>query len=413
MTIIEFFDKADINNIAGALIYEPEKVILVGSCNEEMMKSIEDYRKVLSSRFTDTVVEHKKIDSNNLSEVYNRLVEIVEENKDCVFDIAGGDDLFLVAVGMVAERFKERIQLHRIDAGKNTVIDCDAATNICEEIPISISVDEIISLYGGKVIYNDEKSDGTVEWDFSDDFISDLKKMWDIFRNDIVAWNTQINELDYLRGQYQVGSDLSVKIDKEKAKVTLKKRFGFFKLSHDFFRSLSRAGLILDYDAGWETGVYAFRFKNGQVMRCLTKAGQLLEIYTTFIARGLVIEKNNFFTDYATGVYIDWDGKLEVKGKADIHNEIDIILMKGFVPVFISCKSGDVKIEELYKLSSVADRFGGPYVKKVLLCTRLNRDKDEAEIKARAKEMGIVIIDGVGKMGITEFRKNLCMIWNN
>ena len=40
-------------------------------------------------------------------------------------------------------------------------------------------------------------------------------------------------------------------------------------------------------------------------------------------------------------------------------NEIDVMLMRGVVPVFVSCKNGAVKMDELYKLDTVAQRFGG------------------------------------------------------
>ena len=44
--------------------------------------------------------------------------------------------------------------------------------------------------------------------------------------------------------------------------------------------------------------------------------------------------------DYAVGVIVDWDG-VDDSG-AETSNEIDIMLVKGFTPVFISCKNGHV-----------------------------------------------------------------------
>ena len=53
--------------------------------------------------------------------------------------------------------------------------------------------------------------------------------------------------------------------------------------------------------------------------------------------------------------------------------KIDVILMHGTTLLFISCKNGNIGEEELYKLHTVAERFGGPYVRKMLIATNLDR----------------------------------------
>ena len=54
-------------------------------------------------------------------------------------------------------------------------------------------------------------------------------------------------------------------------------------------------------------------------------------------------------------------------------NEIDFMLMKGLTPIFIPWKIGQVYDDELYKLESVANRFGGLYAKNVLIATYLGK----------------------------------------
>lgn len=414
MTLIEFFDRADINNIAGALAFAPHKLVLVGKGNKEMNQSVEDYRKILEARKSGTIIEPKKVTSYKIHSIYEMLMKIAEENEDCVFDLSGGDELFLVAVGMLYEKLGDRIQLHRIDARKNTVIDCDEKVSVVSTIPVELSVEEIVSIYGGRVVTDKEKKNGTYEWDFTEDFICDIKKMWDIFRVDSGEWNVHINGFDAMRDNFYSDADLHLEATKSEAKEYLDKQGVKFVLTRDMCMKLVNAGLIRNYGFDRETGRFSFDFKNDQVKRCLTKAGQLLEVYTAYVATELRRNDMDFFSDVLTGVYIDWDGKLENEDCADVYNEVDIILMKGVVPVFISCKAGFVKMDELYKLSSVAERFGGPYVKKVLLCAGLFDSKKNGEyIKARADEMGIRVIDDVDEMNLSEFRKELRMIWDN
>jgi hypothetical protein len=64
-------------------------------------------------------------------------------------------------------------------------------------------------------------------------------------------------------------------------------------------------------------------------------------------------------------------------------------MMKNMIPVFVSCKNGYFDSEELFKLKSVAEKFGGKYSKKILITSNTNY----ADIlNKRATEMGISIL---------------------
>ena len=111
----------------------------------------------------------------------------------------------------------------------------------------------------------------------------------------------------------------------------------------------------------------------------------------------------NLYSDVKTGVYIDWDGIVYDDGRADVDNEMDVILMDGLIPVFVSCKNGTVDSNELYKLAVVSERFGGKYVRKVLVTTQLDEMGYKAEyIRARAKDMGIRIVENPDEMSEKE-----------
>lgn len=99
-------------------------------------------------------------------------------------------------------------------------------------------------------------------------------------------------------------------------------------------------------------------YKNEQVKKCLNQAGQALEMKVYVTANGL----------------IDADG----------------------VPVFISCKNGIVTADELYKLSTVAERFGGQYSKKVLVVTALESLGEAGNyLRQRTKDMNIRLIEDI------------------
>lgn len=95
---------------------------------------------------------------------------------------------------------------------------------------------------------------------------------------------------------------------------------------------------------------------------------------------------------------------VEFFDKADINNIAGALTFKPHKIILV---------DELYKLSSVADRFGGPYVKKVLVCSDLAKYYNAPVIRARAEEMGIELIDNVKKLTLSEFSKKLYTLLGN
>ena len=110
MTIVEFYDKAAIENICGALLCRPERVILVGSNRRRMERSIDLYYKVLKRAGISTELSYICTPRNSLQDIVEKLSQVVDYYKDeCVFDLTGGDDLYLVAVGIIMERYSESV----------------------------------------------------------------------------------------------------------------------------------------------------------------------------------------------------------------------------------------------------------------------------------------------------------------
>ena len=107
---------------------------------------------------------------------------------------------------------------------------------------------------------------------------------------------------------------------------------------------------------------------------------------------------------------MDWDGEFHESEdeKKDTENEIDVVLMRGLTPLFISCKNGSVNENELYKLDAVTNRLGGKYAKKALVATYLGKKQNSIEyFRQRAKDMNITLIDGVHLLDEEEFERTI------
>ena len=404
MTIIEFFDRESaVENIAGSILYSPEKVVFIGSNSKRMKKSTENYKAVLDGRGINVDFSYRTAGRNNLGAITETIESVVEENGECGIDLSGGDELFLVAVGRILEKHKEKIRIHRLNINNNSMTDCDSEGVLCRSLPVSLKVDENIRVYGGRVIYENEKPDSTFRWKLDAEFVSDIRAMWKVCKKDVGVWNAQTNVIAKLCNGNTADSELVVS-----AKISAEKN-GIF-ISKEIFGSLEKEGIIKNLKIS--DRIY-FEFKNSQVKKCLTKAGQLLELVITATASEVRDENGNkLYNDVSCGVYIDWDGIVGKDSRIEVKNEIDVILMKGITPVFISCKNGAVDTDELYKLSVVAERFGGKYVRKILVATQLDSMGYRAEyIRARAKDMDIKIVEDVDSMNEKELENAVSKLW--
>ena len=389
MTAVEFFDRAPIDNIISSLTTLPDKIIFIGDENS-MNQTRDVYHNFVKRRNLAVKLEFRPI-KNDIGDIVCVLSNIAEQEQDCLFDLTGGADLVLVAMGIVFERYKHKnLQMQRFSVIDSVVTDCDNDGKIIYTGTPEISVEELVALHGGAVRFGDK----TRRWNMTPDFVADIDRMWSICRRDPSAWNSQIAVLNALQT-----SGLEVSIDLSTIGKHMDEK-GIKKVSiKDFVEQLERNGLVVDLYQGEQ--FVAFSYKNEQIKECLTKAGMALELKVLTTAN-----KIGSYTDSMNGVYIDWDGYFHYRedDKKDTENEIDVVLMQGLTSVFVSCKNGNVEEIELYKLQTVAERFGGRYVKKVLIATNFGkRTRNLEHFKQRAEDMGIKLITSAHKLSEYEF----------
>lgn len=416
MTIVEFYDKTAAENIVSTLLCKPDNVIFVGGDGKKMRAGIALYEKIVRDRGLSTAFDCRVAPRNNLQAIITLLTELAERYEPCLFDLTGGEDLYLVASGMVYARHPS-LQLHRFHLASHaagavcTLLDCDADGKTLSQGEEALTVEETVQIYGGRVIYSEEKPEGTVRWRFSEEFRKDVRSLWEICRYDPFTWNTQITALARLTELSPMGDGLRVELDKTEAKLALSSSHEKFVWSDGLFRRLYRAGLLTSYRS--EGNVVSFTYKNEAVRRCLEQAGKALELYVTLRAMELLGKDSRpVYHDVLNGVFIDWDGVVQPEGKADVENEIDVLMMRGMVPVFVSCKNGTVEAEELYKLSTVAAAFGGKYAKKVLVVSQLEKGtaysaKNAAYIRARAGELGVKLVENAASLTEEQWERTI------
>lgn len=392
MTHIEFFDKIPADNIYSCLVSSADKVIFVGEDAALMDTCAQRYRRVLESRGYKPEFEFLQADKTDLFAMVSLLEKIVSKEKDCVFDITGGDDITLVALGIVNARQGERLKMQLFDAKSNSCYRFENGERTALEAAPQLSIRENIIINGGDIT-EQTNIDGVSQ----EELFSDTDKLWESCSINPKKWNLQINVLE---AAHKVGKwnyetcELFANVAQIKSLMENENlRFVFLNGMMD---KLAALGLIkYSFD---EKTLY-IKYKNAFVKKCLTKAGQVLEMQIYCTAKKLLSENQTpYFSDVKTGVSIDWDGVFFGANNFanGTENEIDVIMIRGAVPVFVSCKNGYVSMDELYKLSAVASRFGGKYAKKVLVMTSDTSKNDFfASFSQRATDMDIRIVDNV------------------
>ncbi len=384
MTYIEFFDNVAGENIAACLACAPERVVLIGDNHKRLSAAAGIYKEILKNRGKDVDFLTRSVGKNNLSGIISVLQEICEKYPDAIIDLTGGDDLYLVAAGKISERLGRKVKTHRLNIRGGKVIDTDEdGQTIPIENGMSLSIAENALIYGGTVVLEGESA--PYRWDLSvDGFSGDIRAIWDICKKDPRAWNSHISFLERADKLSSISPDgVYCKID------DLSSQKGF---SPKIMSALSLCGAISNYE---KTDKYIhFNYKNRQIRKCLTRSGLILELYIYLLAKNAKDKGKTVYTDAMVGISLDWDGIVGKKEKSyDTRNEIDVMLMHGVIPVFVSCKNGQVETDELYKLSSVADRFGASYAKKAIFISDLpNGGSFDDFFLTRAKDMNIQVI---------------------
>lgn len=409
MTIIEFYDRTSLDNIAGALLCEVDHIVLIGDNRGKMAESKVIYDKILQGRGKSTTISYMSVNRNKLSAIVNVLTKLISNEESYIFDLTGGDDLCLVAVGILMQTLGEQIQCHRFNFRNNTLYDCDADGNVCATLPFRLSVDECISIYGGRVVRDDNAPLHTFRWRLEGDFIDDVNIMWNICKRDVSLWNVKTFILSSACDLAKIGESMEYHSDVGIFHTALENKHIDFDHYKEFLYELERNSLISSLNLGEQV---SFIFKNNQVKRCITLPGQILELVVATKMQTIMNEDGEpLYQDINVGVVIDWDTEEKNEQHPTI-NEIDVLAMKDMIPIFVSCKNGNFDETELYKLKTVAERFGGKYAKKVLVATKLDKFGLKSDfLKARMRDMDIKYIENLAVMSDEEIDQAFRFLW--
>ena len=375
---IEFFDAEPIENVMTSLNFKIDKTIYFGydDVMEKQKKSTERFLKKYCG--VKEVVFHALSD-RNLSSVIKTMEKVIEQEKaqknQIFFDITGGEDLLLVAFGMLAERYHAPLHRYEIETQKLIELNAEDVTPIsrsAKEEKVALTLDGFIELRGGVINYHLQKD---VKNLYEPEFAKDIEKLWEISSKYGEKWNLFA---DFLRRCCLPDQEMGVDITGKEVLAALQKinRFRSVRELGRILKDCAQGGMLENFEHTKER--LRFQYKNSKIKELLWDAGSILEMHT-------FMEERIGADDCRVGVHLDWDGVIYNHSGKDTLNEIDVLSLRGVIPTFISCKNGSVNQMALYELQTVAEKFGGKYAKKVLAAPQGLNDSHSL----RAKEMGI------------------------
>lgn len=377
--LVELFSEEPLENVMALIKYRPEKIIFLGHKDNMITKKEKDIIQFKDEHCPKTDIEFIEVPKDDLDKAIKMISGIIEEYPDVRFELTGGSELILIAIGCVAAKMD--ISKLRIDPFTGKEIDIKGTNVTTSDYHFNIPIADDIILHGGVLT---SQTGSYSEWKFTDEFRNDIRIMWDLCSRYRGSWNKYCATIDELRkntpNQHEGYEEL------------------FLKPLGDaihLLRDLNEIGMIKDYQETPKKVV--FRFKNNMIRKIIGKAGNMLELHVYEVAT----RDNYLFSDAIIGANIDWDGEIHNSEHPgyDTMNEIDVILMKNVCPIFISCKSGKAGGNALHELETVSRKFGGKYARKALVLAKACDNTTGTQyFLQRARDMHIWVIDDVFRL---------------
>lgn len=366
-TNIELYDDRPIENVLGTEMFRPEETVFI--CPQEVVedkelhRSMENYFAYRGIPVKLTFVTASLLDTVKVEKTLKR---VLESHEDCAIDIAGGSDAALFAAGAIS--------------GDTPVYTYSRRRNMFFEIKnapfargvactVRLDAESCFLMAGGTLLPGREDNAKLKER------LPQIDALFSVYANHRRIWNRQISYYQKLSS----GED-SLKAE---GPLTGKADNGRVTVDEGMLRDLEKAGLISQLTVTEES--VSFRFPDETVRFWLRDMGSVLElqVYRACLAAGC-------FDDVILSAVVNW--RADEKRRDAVTNEIDVMAVRGVQPVFISCKTCEIKTEALNELAILRDRFGGKG-SRAIIATSAPSSKSRNVMRKRAAELDIEVIE--------------------
>ena len=369
-TLIELFDKRPMENVLGAEMFRPKRVVYI--CPEFAARDAALQKKIrlyFSHRGQQAELIFFKTDIYNADAVLTLLRSILGRYGDCAMDITGGTDAVLFAAGLLSA--ETNIPVFTYSRRKNSfynIRNADFAEGrVCS---LRYKVEDFFLMAGGSV------REGRVNNELLARYLPDYEPFFRVFLRFRRDWTKIVT---YLQRVSAASADGVWSLEASGPYTVKGERGSRIDAPEDALRALEEIGFIRELRITPER--VSFRFRDGQIRAWLRDVGSVLEtyVYKACLDTGI-------FDDVRLSVIVDWEGE---NRSGSVSNELDVMCCRGVEPLFISCKTCDVQTEALNELAVLRDRFGGEMARAAIVTA----ERGNARMRSRAAELNSRVIE--------------------
>lgn len=370
-TLIELYDERAIENVLGPEVFTPKKVIYL--CPTEIAQDHiyqQKLREYFAHRGLTMELDFRESSLFKTDKILHQLEKILATHTDIALDITGGTDAALFACGMFCQ--KNQIPAFTYSRKKNRFYDiCYAPFADDLSCDIVYQVEDFFRMTGGSM------REGRVDNHILSRFMDKYDPFFRVFLKHRRSWVSDITFFQRIsRSEHGVLPKLTVEGDYYQKGD----RGGRIPANEALLADLTEIGFLKDVKIHDQESL-EFTFTSQQARAWLRDVGSVLELY---MYKACV--DADIFHDIVNSAIVDWDGTIS---HDSVSNEIDVVASRGCIPLFISCKTCEVKTEALNELAILRDRFGGKGAKAIIATT----ETCNAAARHRAAQLGIAVID--------------------
>lgn len=370
--LVELFDKDPIKNVLGVCIFEPEIVVYLCDRRDSAFFKESAIYRLLKRRRLKTMPRFYYFDASDPVGIKKVIRAVIHDYPGCVFDFSGGRDLVLFMAGACFHEM--HLPGYYLDVAQEQFVNLRGCEHLEPAFAVpDFSVEDIFAMSGATVQGHGHFHPAEVRDGFEDDILA----VFEIVRRNTKAWGDFVAWLQTVCSKMPAGQ-LTLHAPKR-----IGNNHGSLYANPVLLHHLLEAGVLSRCDVSHKT--VDLVFKSPLHKKCLLIEGVWLELYTYILAG-----QSGVFNDVQTSVVVDWDG---VEGGSDnAKNEVDVLLVRGVVPVFISCKMSLPSALALSEIRLLATKFGGENSRAVVV-TGGRLGNNFKALQARAADLGIIILD--------------------
>lgn len=363
-TLIELYDTESLENTIATLALVPDNVVYVGEKHAMSQLWRRSISRLYQKYRLQTKVHFLEVDPKNKQSILNALESL--KDKKPVINTSGGNDMILFYTSIFA--FQNNLCTFSLDFKTRRIIHlCGDSSELSEFRWPHIVIDDIVAMAGGTLIRHARAS----EIHDNEALYSDVMAVWNLYMKNRDSWAKQVYYFQQLKQDGALSINAPLVIFPENNQIA--------RCNVSILKQLEEIGILLNVHE--EKDRIKFEFKNEFMRHSLADTGIWLELYTYITAKKLEL-----FDDVQMSVVVDWDDNTEERPNTT--NEIDVVLLKGAISVFVSCKTSEPSVSALNEINTLTRRFGGHRAR----CALVTSAKPQSSLIKRANDMGLSLI---------------------